>query len=671
MRTRFIILIAVASILLAECGKGRIEPLTTSDIFFIKDQDQISVSENREAVWSGFKTEGKFYVSDRKNSKLIIFRKKGSKILLGLKYRLSQGNSEIFINGEKKIRLFPSSGTRTVNKDVTLLRGFNFIEFRTPGEGALKLAKIWTEKKKNASGPILNEGDKAVKFFSYGKGEVKIEGSGTVSIRKVEFLNGVKKVELKKFILRNNGGRRLDYDINFNDLGFIELNVISGSMNKFSFTFRKRKTRKKQLDIPRINGRPDVYIMLIDGCHASHLGLYGYERDTSPAIDRLAKESVVFENAYANASFTRSSVASIFTGFYPQRHKVLILRSKLPRNLFIMPEFFKSKGYKTGIITEAGNISMVFGFRRGVTEYHKAFFRWDDPRYLKKNNINFFKDWVQHESPLFTYVHFREPHFPIVPPPPYRDMFGKRISKHGKRVIFRIAEYDKKGHVYTEDEKKEIINDYDSSIRHVTDSVEKLVEMLKRKGKYNNSILIFTADHGEAVYEHGAWGHGSNVFNETTRVPLIVKFPKYFNLRNRRIKRLTQLVDLFPTLMSLYGESRVFDGESLFKSIDISEIDDRFIFSTSFNTPQSFGIRWRSWYYIIDLKDNSEKLYNLDTDPLSDISKDKKDILFLFRTKFLNWLNFYDNLDTSARNVDLKKLPKGERENLKSLGYIN
>ena len=127
MKTRFIILIVVASILLAECKKGRVEPLTTSDIFFIKDQGQISVSENREAVWSGFKTEGKFYVSDRKDSKLIIFRKKGSKILLGLKYRLSQGNSEIFINGEKKIRLFPSSGTRTVNKDVTLLRGFNFI----------------------------------------------------------------------------------------------------------------------------------------------------------------------------------------------------------------------------------------------------------------------------------------------------------------------------------------------------------------------------------------------------------------------------------------------------------------------------------------------------------------------------------------------------------------
>ena len=123
----------------------------------------------------------------------------------------------------------------------------------------------------------------------------------------------------------------------------------------------------------------------------------------------------------------------------------------------------------------------------------------------------------------------------------------------------------------------------------------------------------------------------------------------------------------------MFGEKRYFDGQSLLESIKIKKEDDRFAFSTTFGTPPSIGLRWRSWYYIIHLYNNQEQLYNLKINPLQDIAsvEENDDMITFFRAKFLNWFIDFDNLERTSQAVDLKKLPKGEYENLKSLGYIN
>jgi arylsulfatase A-like enzyme len=240
------------------------------------------------------------------------------------------------------------------------------------------------------------------------------------------------------------------------------------------------------------------------------------------------------------------------------------------------------------------------------------------------------------------------------------------------RMISKLKKLGEKGHKFTPEEIEDVIADYDSSIRYVDSEVGKLLKTLKKMELYDPSYIIFTSDHGEALYEHQVWGHGQNVYEETSRVPLIVKFPAEKKLKGR-IERVTQLVDIFPTFAALFGIKRYFDGQSLLESIKIKKEDDRFAFSITFGNPPSIGIRWRSWYYIIHLYNNQEQLYNLKIDPLKDIAavKENKDMITFFRAKFLNWLIDFDNLERTSQAVDLKKLPKGEYENLKSLGYID
>jgi arylsulfatase A-like enzyme len=282
----------------------------------------------------------------------------------------------------------------------------------------------------------------------------------------------------------------------------------------------------------------------------------------------------------------------------------------------------------------------------------------------------FFKLWIKMKGPLFTYVHFIAPHFPIIPPPPFLDMFKKKKSSHKeKRLIIKLRELRKIRSHFTPEEIEDVTADYDSTIRYIDSQVGKLFNSIKEKRSYESSLIIFTSDHGEALYEHGVWGHGKNVFEETSRIPLIVKFPAKMNLKGR-IQKVTQLADIFPTIAEMFGKERKFDGQSLFESIAIKKVDDTFAFSISMQRPPSIGIRWRSWYYIIHQHNNKELLYDLNKNPREDVAMLNEDMVTFFRAKLLSWLIKYDRLQRTSKSVQLKEFPKDDFENLKSLGYI-
>ncbi|MCK4943355.1 MAG: sulfatase-like hydrolase/transferase, partial [Candidatus Aminicenantes bacterium] len=282
-----------------------------------------------------------------------------------------------------------------------------------------------------------------------------------------------------------------------------------------------------------------------------------------------------------------------------------------------------------------------------------------------------FCSWIKKSSPLFSYIHFRAPHLPLLPPPPYLDMF-KKNKKHqeGRRLLYRIHKLMKKGHRFTPEEVQDVTDDYDSTIRFVDAEVGKYIECLKKRGLYDPSLIIFTSDHGEALYEHGFFGHGRNVYDEASRIPLIVKFPRKMNLKGR-VKRVVQLADIFPTFSRMFGQKGQFDGQSLMGSIEKNDIDDTFAFSTTFTARPAYGIRWRDWYYIINTVNNQEELYHLKGDPLTDVLLQYPDVATFFKAKVLSWLIGYDNLERESHYIDLKKLPRDIRHNLKSLGYID
>jgi arylsulfatase A-like enzyme len=659
------------------CGKDSPSKSLSPSIFWEKDQAVVSTAGGTKNTWSGFDIKNDFFVSNKAISKFILWREKENKTSITLQYLLKGKPVEVFINSAEAFKLKPRYNLGTFTTTISLLKGSNFIEFRKAGKSTFKIKTMKIGNQAVEADYHLGTGESFSRFHPAGAGRIVLNGKGKVHIRLVEFKEGREKI-LEKEPGPGFLSSTIKYPFYFEFPGFIRVSVLTGKFTVSDYTFAgKAEKHESGAVVPGWvkKEKPGIHILLIDGCHADHLGVYGYQRDTSPNIDRFARDSVVFDNAYANATFTRSSVASIFTGFHPHRHKLRVLTNRLPKGLFLLPEFMQKKGYNTAILTEAGNISRFFGFGQGVDRYKKVFRRWDDSRYLENNMYNFFCDWIKNPEPLFTYVHFRAPHFPIIPPPPFLDMYKKK-EKRGipkkDRMIVRLQQLAKEGHSFSAQEIKDVIDDYDSTIRFVDDEVGKLLDKLEKEKLYESSFIIVTADHGEALYEHGYWGHGQNVYPETSRVPLIVKFPAQMKLKGR-VERVTQLVDIFPTFAALFGDKRYFDGQSLLDSIAVKKEDDTFGFSTSFGLPPSIGIRWRSWYYIIHLFNNGEELFNLEKDPLKNLagSEENKDLLTFFRTKFLDWYIDFDNIERSSQAVDLEKLPKGEYENLKSLGYID
>lgn len=667
-----VLMMLFLSFILSYCGGKSDINMSQIEPSFIWDQhqDYISTQSGRKHTWSGFSVKKNFFDSFLKKSKFIFWRKKPGKKQIFIDYLLKGKPVFLLVNGKRSGELQPTRGYMIFARKFKLKKGVNFIEFIRRKNSKLKIQNIKIGKKITVRSSDLCEGESFTVFLSPGTGFISLKGEGKLEVKRIEWRHGEKKLDLKNFV-----SSMVRIPLHFNSPGFIKVECFSGRYNVENFRFNKNPTRLFSPKILQYH-KPSIFILLIDGCQQSHLGIYGYHRSTSPHIDEFAKDGVVFKNAYANATFTGSSVATLFTGLFPQHHQFMSLSHKLPERFYLLPEYLKKKGYQTSVYSEAGNVTYKFGFGQGVDDIRKMFRMTHNPKnrqkYLK-NHIHYcFNKWTDKNGLLFSYVHYRAPHFPLLPPPPFLDMFKSDKPKidRSQRLIRKISDLKKAGHKFNKREIQDIIDDYDSSICHVDSQLGDLIQILKRKGLYDDSLIIFTSDHGEALYEHGELGHGYNVFNETSQVPLVVKFPKCMNLKGY-VDTVVQLADIFPTIADLFGEKMELDGQSLFKSIKQKIVNDNMAISTTFQGRQSFGIRWRDWYYLVNLTDNSQKLYNLKSNPLDDCSDKEPDLITFFRGKFLTWLNRCDRLGEGSQSIDLKKLPADIRDELKSLGYIN
>ena len=194
--------------------------------------------------------------------------------------------------------------------------------------------------------------------------------------------------------------------------------------------------------LPLTNRKSNVLLIVIDTLRADHLGCYGYDRDTSPNIDRLAEEGVIFTGARSQSPWTRPSVASLLTSTYPVTHGIVKERDDgLPGQLTTMAEFFVDQGYLTSGYTANPNLNSVFGFDQGFMFYadSHAIFDWmldldntpkDSPTGLErfmdaKNLTRAVLDEVGRISvPFSLQVFYMDPHFPYSTPPPFRKLFG-------------------------------------------------------------------------------------------------------------------------------------------------------------------------------------------------------------------------------------------------------
>lgn len=410
---------------------------------------------------------------------------------------------------------------------------------------------------------------------------------------------------------------------------------------------------------------PNVLVLLIDTLRADHLGTYGYGLPTSRHIDELARQSVVFEHAIAQATYTKPSVASLMTGTFVHRHGVVSARDALGPELPTLAEQFRAHGYRTAAFSSNPWITPEFRFDRGFDHFESnraidvqltVLYRlvrrvgaliqprgggavaasWllrvsgePNPSNSRRDEIltNGVVEWLEGntpDQPFFAYVHLIGPHDPYDPPPAslasFRDpAWGNdrgRVKPPARvhSIFETAAPLDARA-------RDMMVAQYDGALAFADALVDRVTQALQHKGLTENTVIVLTADHGEEFYEHGNWGHGVRLYQEIVGVPLLFYFPGQISPARRTDPAM--LVDVFPTVLSMAGLSTDLphlNGRNLFAE---GQGPDVMAYSEYFSVEGgSYASRMvlRDGFKLIDTRDDArgehrQELYDLKADP--------------------------------------------------------
>jgi arylsulfatase A-like enzyme len=304
--------------------------------------------------------------------------------------------------------------------------------------------------------------------------------------------------------------------------------------------------------------RPNILLYVIDTLRADHLGCYGYSRSTSPRIDALAREGMLFWDVVAQSSWTRPATASILTGRNPERHGAVTITQRIRPEVPTLTELLRAHSYRTaGFVTNV-NVSDVYGFHRGFEQY--AYMPEEPTRrgvHVGADRVNdSVVAWLEGvgAEAFFVYVHASDPHSPYVPPERFEARFrdpGTASSLPDVPNPMRLLA--QRPDLATPAAVAQLESLYDAEIAFVDASFGQLVEALRRLRLYDSTIIIVTADHGEEFKDHGGFEHGHTVYRELTRVPLILKPRAGEEGKGKRIHVQARQIDILPTVLDYAG----------------------------------------------------------------------------------------------------------------------
>jgi arylsulfatase A-like enzyme len=275
----------------------------------------------------------------------------------------------------------------------------------------------------------------------------------------------------------------------------------------------------------------NVVLFLIDTLRADRVGAYGYARPTSPFMDALADQGVLFEQCYAPAPWTLPSVVSMLTSTWPCDHGVLVDGDRVDERIELLAQKLKRAGYATASFYSNPYAGPVSSLDRG----------YDVCRQQRGTDGPVVDAWLDTvgDQPFFIYIHNIEPHNPYDAP----DNTALQDEAMG-----RIAEVQESIRVL-----------YDAAVRLADERVGSVIDVLKRRGLWENTLFVALSDHGEEFADHGGWLHDQSVYEELIRVPLIVRFPEDA-WRGKRVQQAVTLVDLVPTLGEYLRRPDLFEG---------------------------------------------------------------------------------------------------------------
>ncbi len=302
----------------------------------------------------------------------------------------------------------------------------------------------------------------------------------------------------------------------------------------------------------------NVILISIDSLRADHIGAYGYPRQTSPAIDALARDGVLFRHASSTTSWTLPGHMSMLTGRSLLGHGVVSDDRQLTPDVPIVAESFQAAGYQTHGIVSAPYVEARYGFGRGFDSYddHTINFATHGASYLEvtapllQRTAESWLEGRDPDKPFFLFLHYWDVHYDYIPPSPYDRMFDPDYAGSMTGENFYFNPQVRKG--MDPRDLEHLVALYDGEIRLVDDHLAELRATLDRLGLAEDTVMVVTADHGDEFFEHGRKGHHRTLYDEVTRVPLIVYVPGHRPTRPV-VDMETSIIDIVPTMLGLTG----------------------------------------------------------------------------------------------------------------------
>ena len=423
--------------------------------------------------------------------------------------------------------------------------------------------------------------------------------------------------------------------------------------------------------------KPNLVIVVLDTLRPDHLGLYGYERETSPGLDARAKDYFVFKNAQTSAPWTAPSLVSLMTSLYPDVHQVKDFPQpgRLGSGVTTLAEILKRHGFATGAFTEGGYAKGTFGLDQGFDTFPSN--PGDEKSHSSNRqypsrlagNFDRFLPWLEArgaDEPFFAFFQTYEPHSPLRAPEEYIRMFqpeydeeaehalvvatieswnaSREVTADGLRAmqrhmfhceyggmpIFedRYALQEKSVEVGVPLMRKNLVRDaeylqwvrdlYDAEIRYTDMQLERLWAALEANGQMENTIIVIVSDHGEGLGDHMRMGHGAVLHEEVLNVVFMVRTPDE-DFVPRAIEDAVELIDVVPTVLQLMdlnpGRARM-QGKSLVPLLRGEERAARPTFTHAMSKgTQRHSVRDGRWRYILEDESGAEQLFDLQTDP--------------------------------------------------------
>jgi arylsulfatase A-like enzyme len=437
----------------------------------------------------------------------------------------------------------------------------------------------------------------------------------------------------------------------------------------------------------QLSETPNVVLVIIDTLRADTLRMYGGGVET-PTIERLAREGTVFRAAFAQASWTKPSIASILTSLYPSSHRAVLKPSRLPDSVVTLAESFSAFGYTTGGIVTNVNLAPSFNFQQGYDEYRYLapdyLFRAEDSTsrlllyeigkriagrlsgglrvgqaYQPAEIVN--RDaleWLDRhgQERFFLLLHYMDPHDPYFNHPDDGRAIGRATTPDPDPKM-----------------RDEMARRYRGEIEYFDERFGELIGELERRGLYDELLIVVTSDHGEEFQDHGGWWHGLTLYDEQIGVPLLAKWPRSRRGAPPRWKGQVRAIDIAPTILSFVGAPvpPSTQGDDLLAGVD----RERVVYAEEDHEGNVLqALRTEGWKLIRANPDNPRglaelELYRVAEDPaeqldLAEIQPDRTQLL----------LGDLITLGFAAQSFavpdQMAEIGDEECERLRALGYV-